>query len=70
MAQCHGNLVFPVVLILAGFMVVGCGKSEVNKPEVNKVRTASVVIFTVPLEIEYGADSTAVGPWRARRLMG
>lgn len=53
------KIVFPMVLLLAGVFLVACGKSEVNKPEVNKVRTAAVIIFTVPQEIKYSADPTA-----------
>ena len=52
------NVLFPMALLAVGLMLVGCGKSEVNKPEVNKVRTAAVVIYTVPQDIKYSSDPT------------
>ncbi len=55
--SCKGIAV-PVGVLLAGLLLVACGKSEVNKPEVNKVRTAAVVIFTVPQAIKYSDDPT------------
>ena len=44
-------------LALGGILwLTGCGTAMINKPEIAKVKTAAVVVFTVPTRIEYWED--------------
>ena len=40
----------------AMFFLTGCGTAKINKAELAKVKTAAVVVFTVPTQIEYWED--------------
>lgn len=46
-----------LALALGGMLwLTGCGTAMINKPELAKVKTAAVVVFTVPTQIEYWED--------------
>jgi len=44
------------LIIVASMILSACGGSAVNKAEFGKVKTAAVLVFTVPSDIEYRAD--------------
>ncbi|HEX7928759.1 MAG TPA: hypothetical protein VF678_14280, partial [bacterium] len=45
-----------ITAAIGGAMLSGCGGSAVNKAEFDKIKTAAVLVFTVPQDIEYRAD--------------